>query len=307
MAASDASSNVRFHALQALARIDPIAGFAEVTTAAERDPHWGVRRQAIRTLAKQNPRHAADLLFELAVDPEIGRLACVALRGLGAEGMTALQRLMGGTVDAGRLNAALALGWRDRQAISVLVPIVADKGAPIQRRLAAASAVWLAPDGKAMEVDLRILTDKSEDVRLRAVAARALQGAAGADYRIALTDALGDPDPLVRAGAIDGLSSGQYPRAVDDIVPKLRDQNVYVRTSAAFALSRLGDGRALDPLLRALGDPEWNVRGAAVFALGSLRDRRAIPAIEELLTRETDRSVRDDGLRALNNLRLSGA
>jgi HEAT repeat protein len=214
---------------------------------------------------------------------------------------------MGGTVDAGRLNAALALGWRDKRAISILVPIVADKGAGIQRRLDAASAVWLAPDAKAMEVDLRILMDKSDDVRLRAIAARALQGAAGADYRNALSDALGDPDALVRAGALYGLSSGQYPNAVDEIVPKLLDQNVYVRTSAAFALSRLGDGRALDPLLRALGDPEWNVRVAAVAALGSLRDRRAIPAIEELLARETDRSVRDEGLRVVNNLRMSGA
>jgi HEAT repeat protein len=305
-AALDAASNVRFHALKALARIDPIAARPEITDAAERDSDWEVRREAIMALAKQNPGRAVDLLAELAVDSQIGRLACVALRSLGVDGMAALQRLMDETVGTGRTNAALALGWRDSQAISILVAIIADKGASNQQRLAAASAVWLAPDASAMEVDLRILTDRSEDFRLRAMAARALQGAVGPNCRSALTEALGDPNALVRAGALDGLSSGHYPSAVNEIVPALTDQDVYVRTSAAYALSRLGDRRALDPLLRTLSDPEWGVRGAAVNALGSLRDRRAIPALEELLARETDRHVRDETLRVLKNLRMSG-
>jgi HEAT repeat protein len=305
-AASDPSSNVRFHAIQAIARINPIAGRREIASAAERDPDWGVRRKAIMILAKQNPGYAVGLLAEQAANPEIGRLACVALRGLGDDGLLALQRLIGGTREVDRINAALALGWRDRRAISILVAVVADKTADIRRRLDAGYALWPTSDPKAMEVNFRILIDQSENVLLRAMAAHALQGAAGADYRIALSDALGDADPLVRAAAIYGLSSGQYPNAVDKIVPKLGDQNVHVRTSAASALSWLGDPRALDPLLRALGDAEWNVRVAVLDALGSLRDRRAIPAIEDLLTREADRFVREVGLRVLNNLRMSG-
>lgn len=88
-AASDKFPNVRFHVLRALARINPVAGSVEITNTAERDPDWGVRREAILTIAKQNPGRATDLFVRLALDPNIGRFACVELRRLGADGMTA--------------------------------------------------------------------------------------------------------------------------------------------------------------------------------------------------------------------------
>jgi HEAT repeat protein len=303
-AASDSRSNVRFHVLHALARIDPIAGRTEITNAAERDPDWGTRREAIVRVAKHDSGRAVTLVAALAADPAMGLFACLELRRMGDEGVRALQEFLTREPSASRLNAALALGWRDATAINVLVPVLRDKSSDTKLRLRASSALGLTADPSALETQLMILSDRLEPVSLRATAARALQAGVQSRHYSALIEALKDPEPPVRAGAIDGLASPHYPGAIEPIALMLNDSEEYVRIYAAYAFARLADRRAFDPLLRALADSAPGVRSAAITALGWLRDRRAIPAIERLLAGEEDAQVREEGIRVLHNLRL---
>jgi HEAT repeat protein len=234
----------------------------------------------------------------------MGQFACVELRRIGDEGVRSLLELLTREPATSRLNAALALGWRDAKAISVLVPVLRDKSSDMKLRLDASHALGLTADPSALETQLMILSDRLEPVSLRASAARALQAGVQSRHYPALIEALKDPEPSVRAGAIDGLASPHYPGAIEPIALMLNDSVEYVRIYAAYAFARLADRRAFDPLLRALADSAPGVRSAAITALGRLRDRRAIPAIERLLAGEQNAQVREEGTRVLHNLRL---
>ena len=302
-AASDSRSHVRFHVIGALARIAP-AGEPAIAAAAEHDLDWGTRREAITAVAKHESGRAVTLLVALAPDQRMGQFACVELRRIGDEGVRSLQEVLTREPATSRLNAALALGWRDATAISVLVPVLRDKSSNIKLRLHASAALGLTADPSALEAQLIILSDRLEPASLRATAARALQAGVQSRHYAALIEALKDPEPSVRAGAIDGLASPHYPGAIEPIALMLNDSEEYVRIYATYAFARLGDRRAFDPLRGALADSSLGVRSAAITALGWLRDRRAIPAIERLLAGEEDAQVREEGERVLHNLHL---
>jgi HEAT repeat protein len=66
------------------------------------------------------------------------------------------------------------------------------------------------------------------------------------------------------------------PRAVDLLIPALKDSNRSVRVEAAKALGAIGDARALEPLISALRHRDADTAESAALALGKLADPRAV-------------------------------
>ena len=103
-----------------------------------------------------------------------------------------------------------------------------------------------------------------------------------------LIDALGSPDPIVRARAIEALGwvffQGRVARPpIGAIVALLDDPDAAVRGHAAGALGFIGCGAApaLPALVSHLSDPVEMVRNMVLFAIGSLEAAavEAIPAL----------------------------
>ncbi len=153
-----------------------------------------------------------------------------------------------------------------------------------------------------------------------------------------LTEALRDPDFLVRAHAADALRTFSVPEALPALLPMLQDPEAEVRVAAALAagelgapqslpmllealrrgpphrrrqaaasLRALGDAAAVPALMDALADPSRAVREQATIALGSLGDHRAVPALIDALgapniMTEERRGLRENLVDALGRL-----
>ncbi|ACL17788.1 HEAT repeat domain-containing protein [Methanosphaerula palustris] len=57
-----------------------------------------------------------------------------------------------------------------------------------------------------------------------------------------------DPNPTARWKGAEALGRLGDPRAVDDLIGALQDEDRFVRKKAVWALGRLGDPRAIPPL-----------------------------------------------------------
>jgi len=87
---------------------------------------------------------------------------------------------------------------------------------------------------------------------------------------------------------------------LEEIARMLEEDDSYkVRVQAANLLGKLGDPRAVEPLTNALRDQNRTVRWMAVEALMKIGDPTAVPALQALLVRERDKSVRTHVQRAL--------
>lgn len=95
--------------------------------------------------------------------------------------------------------------------------------------------------------------------------------------------ALEDPDPTVRAMAVEalGASNGDV---METLAAAAADEEGSVREAVATAYGERGDTAAVDWLIdRARRDEERLVREAAVAALGAIGDDRAVPILLELV------------------------
>src|SRR5262249_53552584 len=113
-----------------------------------------------------------------------------------------------------------------------------------------------------------------------------------------LVELLGSPVPYVRHGAASALGSLGDKRAIEYLLPLLRDSSYMgegtpfigtatddrfsVAGGASQGLWLLGDA-AVPALLDALRDPAWRTRRWAVDALGRRRDAHFVEAIANLL------------------------
>jgi hypothetical protein len=82
----------------------------------------------------------------------------------------------------------------------------------------------------------------------------------------ALSDALRDLAPRVRAAAATGLSDVRAHEALPALLVAIEDDDVLVRQMAISALGEIGDARATERLRRALQDPRPEVRFQSVIA-----------------------------------------
>lgn len=126
------------------------------------------------------------------------------------------------------------------------------------------------------------LSAPEEERRLDAVIALGTQRSPAA--AAALTTALRDRSPRVRAAAGTGLAGAAGPEVGPVLAEALnREKKTFVRKSLAYALGRVADRRSTHALLAALKDKNAEVRGAAAVALGQYADSSAVAPLVEAL------------------------
>jgi HEAT repeat protein len=100
-----------------------------------------------------------------------------------------------------------------------------------------------------------------------------------------LLSAANDPNPSIRAKAIDTLGTMRATEATTPLVQRLfmRDTDDFTRRRILAALGRIGDPRAVEPLLDyAGGNATVGTRAGAIYALGEIGDRRALPELQSI-------------------------
>jgi len=133
--------------------------------------------------------------------------------------------------------------------------------------------MWLySPLPRLLPAALRDLQDGSAAVRLSAV--RDLERFVDVPERTnvlhALTKALEDPSPPVRATAARLLGDVQEPALVARLLVAMEDSDAYVRQMVIQALGTLGNPSAVSRLRRALTDERADVRFQSILALPKL-------------------------------------
>lgn len=140
----------------------------------------------------------------------------------------------------------------------------------------------LARLGELATADVqRALGSESVEVRRRAVeAATNVRGRGSRSTLLgALTDALGDPDPLVVVGAAWFLAERRHRPAVPELARTASDHaDVRCREAAVAALGAIGDPEGLPAVLAALHDKP-TIRRRAAVALAGFDDPRVEPAL----------------------------
>ena len=91
-----------------------------------------------------------------------------------------------------------------------------------------------------------------------------------------------DPDPMVRAQAVEALADSEVVEHVATLADLLADEDEDVRAEAASALGDVRAREGLEHLMDALFDESEEVRDEAISALGRRGDIAALPALSEL-------------------------
>jgi quinoprotein glucose dehydrogenase len=93
-------------------------------------------------------------------------------------------------------------------------------------------------------------------------------------------------------------------RAIEALLPLLRDADTEVRAQVARVIGDAGPAAAADPLLPLLADPSARVRFFAAQALGRLGDSRAVTPLVEMLEANADQDpyLRHAGALALSRI-----
>jgi HEAT repeat protein len=140
---------------------------------------------------------------------------------------------------------------------------------------------------------------KSSDQEERREAAVRLSGLDGDAALSALTSALTDASPGVRALVLAGLGERSEESVVPLVAARLTsDKDAFVRKAAAYALGRFsGTGRTA-ALVEALKDKDLEVRGAAAVSLGDHPDAAALAPLAASLS-DKSAFVRAQAARAL--------
>jgi HEAT repeat protein len=309
-----------------------------------RDNERSVRASAIRVLCRFRDRPSMDAIVSaLASGGEEAHAAAGGLGAFGEDAIPALAAALRHEDSAVRSTAASSLSAMRNPKAAEALRKAADDGSPGTRRAATES---LRREGSLRETPellvRRLKEDISGDTRgvrdeLARAGARAIPAllpllresntavrttAAGilsqiADHSVVLplTGLLGDPDPAVRATAIECLAgtvatnaaaqairrmlSDRDPQvreaaagalgrmqdraSVQPLSSAMRDENWHVRATAAESLGRMPCPESVDALVAAVADAQWPVRRAAASSLGHIRDSRSIPALTQAL------------------------
>ncbi|KMY69185.1 hypothetical protein AAU61_06725 [Desulfocarbo indianensis] len=210
-----------------------------------------------------------------------------------------------------RLRAAQALGeLGDRRAVPALVDRLADEDPAVGEAASQALlnlrgrevAVRLAPLLSVEQVGLRnaamhLLRRLGEDAPdmlldllgendrdLRIFAADILANVDAPGVARALTKALEDPDPNVRANAATSLGQRGEASALPNLIQLLGDEE-WVAFAVIEALAHIGEPAAVEPLIACLRDGSEILRVAVAEALGRFRDPKALPPVLEAMRR----------------------
>lgn len=180
-----------------------------------------------------------------------------------------------------RVRARLGLLWPERRREVRRALIALRVGSP-RERWEAAAALGHAPPSPAV---LAALTEALGDVEpfVRAEAASSLARFGVPLVRDLLWQALGSGEPRRVASAAEALGRLRDAESMEPLLAALTTAEPSVRISILEALGRLGRAEALPALLAALDDPVPAVRWAAAGALGQLGQAEAATALSARL------------------------
>jgi HEAT repeat protein len=330
---SDRDSRVSLAAAESLARMqDPRA--IRVLVGSLSEPDWRVRARAAQVLAHVS----ADAAVEQAVvplakgitdkDPIVRYYAAEALIGIGAKAVLPLIEVLRSQRESDRARAARVL-WRIGQpAVEPLIAIVQDRNAVPESRAAAAHALGMIADPRAIKSLTLMLKDERYFVRQEAAFALGQMGEGAIDQLLEtanssapatresavealgnfksprsinkLIEALSDSNASVRSAAVKALGETQSPAAVTPLLALLRDESGALKSQAAAALARLGPV-ALPSLVSSLKDNRPSIRQLAAEALGDIGSKEAVAPLIELIA--TDQSgARPEAIEALGKI-----
>ncbi len=205
--------------------------------------------------------------IRIAIDRYIARLSRTLSDGDNEERLTAIKEItrIDSSLTADLLQAALADPLPEVR--SYAISAMRDTGPQAVDRLVSA------------------LRDKSAHVRVGAI--HALQQIGDTRACEALVQIItGDPNPRVRADALEALAMIDHRAAYPHAVRAVQDPDPYVRGEAMAVLGTCDDPHTLDLLTRGLGDEDPTVRAQAAQALGHREDLTDVICLIEALEDE---------------------
>ena len=312
----DPDKEIRVCAVGVLERVGAQKeGVVPALLQAFQDPDKEVRARAVLALSRigAGSKEVIPALTRALSDaePEVRNSALAAVEALGPSAkQTApalLKRLESEEIQE-RLRVVDVLLKVDPSSVSQAVPILVRliKNPNVSDPLRLSAVDLLAKSGPAAEGAVPTLVDLLADSRfdLRSKAATAL-GRIGQVALPALDRSLKDPNPSVRAGAVQVLL--QMPLGQGSVIPQLitalKDTDRSVRYMAAEGLGKLGSTAesAIPDLVLALKDPEESVRSSASTALGRM-GTLAVPALTQA-SQDPDPTLRSRATLLLEKIR----
>ncbi|MCD6507770.1 HEAT repeat domain-containing protein [Candidatus Poribacteria bacterium] len=115
-------------------------------------------------------------------------------------------------------------------------------------------------------------------------------------------NALKDPDPRVRANAVEGLWGLDNPKARDIYLEALGDENNRVRANAAKGLYEMGDPRGLQVLKEMIDDHDGMMRASSAWVLGEMGDTSMIGKLESMAAGDPAEIARRNAIRAIEKI-----
>src|SRR5262249_41203223 len=138
----------------------------------------------------------------------------------------------------------------------------------------------------------------------RAAMAHALGQIGRADVAPALTGALADKDPMVKAASLQALREVDHFHDGMVAVPLVSDPDAVVRGEAATTIGVMHTQAAASALVAALSDPEVLVRKKAAWSLGNIGAPVSVagPALQTAATSDPNPLVRSLAQIAISKL-----
>ena len=266
----DDSAPVRTAAASSLAHFDDPSSIPPLV-AALNDPDWHVRATAIMSLSSL-AGNDKDRVARI-IDPIAARLQ---------DDQYALVR--------DRAADALARP-NDEKAVAALVQAMVSENR--EARFHAHEAIISCKAVAALPQLAKYVHHANRDVREKIV--RIFGEIGGSDQVPYVTNALNDPDPVVRLAAVQALRKLQGAGTVEALETKCNDADPNVRAETARALGAIGDRKTVPKLVELLHDDNGFVRSAAAESLGQLGDRAATVALIQVLTGEKPRPTQGSG------------
>lgn len=256
-----ASSSIRSDALDGLTKLPRITNAIPAVLAALQESDAGVRKSAVRVVARFAIAEATPLILRLVTDPDPGM----------------------------RVNALKALSNLPDIPWPVIQQMLQDSDTDVQE------AAWRAlNNNQKLTIDDALQMLSSEYRGSRQLAAFSLQSIPGDRALNALLLCLQDPDWFVRLTAIQSLAALRSSKSVSALTELLaNEQNADVMQNIINALTEIHDPGAVPALIEATYHSSAGVRYEAARALGVLGDRRAIPALT-LLCHDTIQPEEED-------------
>jgi cyclophilin family peptidyl-prolyl cis-trans isomerase/HEAT repeat protein len=227
----------------------------------------------------EDPR-AVPALVALASATDGGLARALAVRGLGAQRVTAAESILLALIDGWRADPRSAV-----QAVRAVSQMAVASGAPALRKLA-------------------LTKDVDPNLRLEVLTALAVLRDTKS-YSIML-DSLTDPWPAIRAAALRGAQAIEPDSFVAVLSGLEPDPHVSVRTALASVLTKVDPESAIPRLTLMTADTDTRVVPAAISALAELKAPNLGPMLVTFLA-DDDVMVRAAAASAIGELKIAGA